>query len=216
MEYNDHMNRYLFAIHDLNNKLMLLYGYIRKLQQGNPPSHEKIDALIERINEMMKSLYSDYQPDFIHTPQLEALSREEILKLVDSLKEKSAKIFPDIDIKTQITNVHLNHEAKIEVERELLYQVIENAIENSRNANATEVQMNLSFELDSVVIELCDNGNGFKTHKKLERLIPQATGMMIIQGNMQSMGARLKYLENKSAGVTLQLIFPINPQTTPL
>jgi glucose-6-phosphate-specific signal transduction histidine kinase len=207
--YSGAMNRYLFTVHDLNNKLLLLYAHLWKHQQGKPPSKEQSDAVIVRINEIMASLYQDFRPGFENDRCLETLDQDEISSLIDCLRIKSAGIFPDIEIKAQTSSIKWENRQKIQINKDLLYQVFENAIENSRNAKSTEVHINLIFQPDHVVIELRDNGEGFKEHKKAERLIPHATGIIIIKENIRSMGAKLEYLENMDTGVTLQLIFPV-------
>ena len=203
------MNSYTFAIHDLNNKLMALYGLIRKYEQGTPPPNEKMDAVIERINEIMRSLYLDYRPELIAKKSLESMNQIELQEFLDFCKNKIANIFYDLEIKIQPSDKKWDQALFIQVDKTMLYQALENAIENSLNAKATQVKIQFELEDKHVVIKICDNGEGFKDQEKINRLLPRATGCFIIKENMRLMGAETNYVTDGPSGVTLKLIFPV-------
>ncbi len=203
------MNSYTFAIHDLNNKLMTLYGLIKNYKQGNPPKEEKVNAVIERINELMKSLYSDFEPSCIDRKKLESFNQSELQSFMDFSRNKLTKIFDDLEITTQSSWFEVENHLQIEADKHLLQQVIENAIENCRNAKATKVTMRAVWQDQQAVIEICDNGEGFKEREKPDRLISHATGCIIIKENMRAMGAETNYDVTNPSGVTLRLIFPV-------
>ena len=203
------MNAYTFAIHDLNNKLMNLYCLIRKYKQGNPPPCEKVDANIERINELVKSLYKDFHLESIGQKPFEIFNQDELYAFINSKSQKLSNLFDDVGIKINTPTHQWENNASIEIDKGLLYQALENAVENSQKAKATEIQINLVLKDQHLIVEMTDNGEGFKESEKIDRLLPHATGVMIIKENMRAMGAKAEYETNSSSGVTLKFIFPL-------
>jgi len=65
------MNRFSSYIHDLNNKLTIIYGALRSYKNGKKPPEENHEAVKARIQDIIHALHSainfeqPYQLDFI-------------------------------------------------------------------------------------------------------------------------------------------------------
>lgn len=188
---------------------MNLYCLIRKYKQGTPPPCEKVDANIERINELVKSLYKDFHLESIGQKPFEILNQDELYAFINSKSQKLNNLFNDVVIKMNAPNHQWANTASIEIDKDLLYQALENAVENSQNAKSTEIAINLLLKNQHLIVEISDNGEGFQQSEKIDRLLPHATGVMIIKENMRAMGAKAEYETNHSSGITLKFIFPL-------
>jgi signal transduction histidine kinase len=201
------MNRYSSYLHDLNNKLTILYGALRSCKNGNIPKDEKIEAVKSRIQDILRALNSEFQ--FEESQELEFLSlsceefRECLVQIIDRLKL--------IYIETNISFKEIPSDSKsnqyLKIENKLLYQILENAIENSVNANSSSIEITLSQNLNFTTIDILDNGTGFLTQSELKRESSKTSGMGIILENMKSMDAEASYSRGQPQGVKLTLLF---------
>lgn len=203
------MNKCQFYLHDLNNKLSLLYGLLTLSQKGAPLSVDRIDAVKCRINEIVKNLQQEIKFEVSENIQLTLLNRDEFCHFLDSTISKLTKIYCSLSINFSSLSETWGDDHKICIEKELLYQAIENAVENAFNAQAVGIEFNLYEKQKKVVLEISDNGQGFNDIENAnnEQPFPQATGMHIIRENMKRMGAKAVYTQNHQTGTTLSFHF---------
>lgn len=202
------MNKYSSYLHDLNNKLTLLYALLSRRKNENPPSEEKINAVKERINEIVKCLYTEFQFELDQSLNLSSCTQEDFNKYLSFVITKLRRIYTEVWITFEDQLKVTDSEILINFDKNLLYQAIENAVENSKNAKALLIEIKAYQKDNHVCLELSDNGEGFKEIEKIERLLPEASGVNIIKGNMEMMGGMAEYQSNSAGGVTLTLVFP--------
>lgn len=209
MEYPEQdMNKYASYLHDLNNKLTLLYALLSRRKNENPPSEEKINAVKERINEIVKCLYTEFQFELDQSLNLTSFTCEDLIQYLSFAITKLRRIYPEVWITFENNVKDTQFSTFINFDKNLLYQAIENAVENSKNAKALLIEIMLYQKENYVCVDLRDNGEGFQEIEKIDRLLPEASGMNIIKGNMQIMGGIAEYRSNPEGGVTLSLLFP--------
>lgn len=200
------MSRYLSYVHDLKNKLTLLYAISKKARQSQPLSDDKVNAVIERINEILKILSSDFDFETEGVISLKSYGLNELNEFILSAINKVKLLYPEISI--EYSKLCENWNNKINFDKDLLYQVLENAIENSNNAQARKIELSLLKENEFIVIKLSDNGEGFKNDIVDPRLpANQVCGINIIRQNMKRMNGEAFYESSTLGGVSLNLKF---------
>lgn len=202
------MNKYASYLHDLNNKLTLLYALLGRRKSETPPSDERIAAVKERINEIVKCLYTEFQFEVDQSLNLSSFTIEDFRKYLTFVVSKLRRIYPEVWITYEESFNENDIDLMINFDKNLLYQALENAVENSKNAKALLVEFKVYQKDNYLCLDLCDNGEGFKEIEKIDRLLPEATGMNIIKSNMVFIGGMAEYKSNPQGGVTLTLLFP--------
>jgi len=202
------MNKYASYLHDLNNKLTLLYALLGRRKSATPPSDERIAAVKERINELVKCLYTEFQFEVDQSLNLSSFTIEDFRKYLTFVVSKLRRIYPEVWITYEESFNENDIDLMINFDKNLLYQALENAVENSKNAKALLVEFKVYQKDNYLCLDLCDNGEGFKEIEKIDRLLPEASGVNIIKGNMVLMGGMVEYKSNIQGGVTLTLLFP--------
>jgi signal transduction histidine kinase len=201
------MKRYSSYLHDLNNKLTIIYGALRSYKIGKTPSEEKIDAVKARIQEIIQALNSEFQFEEEHRTEFLNLSFVELRETLHLMIEKIRSIYLGTSLSFNDVNGDSIFNQFIKIEKNLLYQILENAIENSVNASSSSVQISLIQEIHSIKIEIKDNGTGFKENSQLEETVVKTCGIGIIKENMRMMDGEAAYFTNNPQGVTLTLLF---------
>ena len=174
------MNRYSSYLHDLNNKLTIIYGALRSYKNGKIPPEEKIEAVKARIQDIIHALNSEFQfeefkNDFLTLSFVEL--RENLLLMIEKLR----LIYLGTSLSFNVVNEGSTFNQFIKIEKNLLYQILENAIENSVNASSNSVQISLIQELHSTKIEIKDNGTGFMENSQLEETVVKTCGIGITE-----------------------------------
>jgi len=200
------MNRYSSYLHDLNNKLTIIYGALRSYKNGKIPPEEKIEAVKARIQDIIHALNSEFQfeefkNDFLTLSFVEL--RENLLLMIEKLR----LIYLGTGLSFNVVNEGSTFNQFIKIEKNLLYQILENAIENSVNASSNSVQISLIQELHSTKIEIKDNGTGFKENFQKKETVLKTCGIGIIKENMRIMDGEANYFTNNTEGVKLTLLF---------
>ena len=201
------MKRHSAYLHDLNNKLTIIYGALRSYKNGKVPPEERIEAVKARIQDILKALDTELQFDGSHELEFRTLSCEEFKESLNLMVEKLKLLF--LETKISFKEIQSGQELQqyIKIEHQLLYQVLENAIENSVNANSSSIEITLSQNLNFTTIDILDNGTGFLTKSELKRESSKTSGMGIILENMKSMDAEASYSTVQPQGVRLSLLF---------
>lgn len=203
------MNKSKSHLHDLNNKLLILYGLLNMSQKGSFVDGDRVDAVKSRINEIVKSLHKELKLEGPDNIQLTLLNRNDFCNFISHTVSKLRRIYCDLSINFTSSSEIWAGNHMISIEKELLYQAIENAVENACNAKAIAIEFNLNEKQEQIILELIDNGQGFKDFEKMnsERPSSDATGMHIIKENLKQMGAHAVYAQNIQTGVTLSFVF---------
>jgi signal transduction histidine kinase len=201
------MNRYNSYLHDLNNKLTIIYGALRSCKNGEIPPEKKIDAVKARIQDIIHSLKSEFQFEEELEMEFMALSSEELRVTLLSMIEKLKLIYLGTSISFNDVNLNPKLNPFIKIEKNLLYQILENATENAVNASSSSIEITLTQNLKSTKIEIEDNGTGFKEDSLLEKADDVTSGTGIIKENMRLMDGEASYSTRNPQGVKLTLLF---------
>lgn len=201
------MNRYNSYLHDLNNKLTIIYGALRSCKNGEIPPEKKIDAVKARIQDIIHSLKSEFQFEEELEMEFMALSSEELRVTLLSMIEKLKLIYLGTSISFNDVNLNPKLNPFIKIEKNLLYQILENATENAVNASSSSIEITLTQNLKSTKIEIEDNGTGFKEDSLLEKADDVTSGTGIIKENMRLMDGEATYSTRNHQGVKLTLLF---------
>jgi nitrate/nitrite-specific signal transduction histidine kinase len=194
-------------IHDLVNKLAVLNAHIFVHERSPALKNPEVKALMDRIDQIVFKLYHSINKSAEN--QYEVVNPQSLQRFVGEQVEKLTKLFPMVSLSFNgnPTTEHAN--ASIIIEENCLYQILENAVENSHNAGATAIGIQISIHKMNFQISLTDNGRGFKqTEKNEKRFLPVGMGTKIIRENMKSMEGEAIYNMNPGGGVILHLIFP--------
>lgn len=199
------MSRYLSYVHDLKNKLTLLYAISRKASQTENLSDDKVNAVIDRINEILTILSSDFDFESEGIISLLPYGQNDLDEFITFSINRMKPLYSNISI--DYLKLAESWDEKIHFDKDLLYQVIENAVENSNNAQAKKVELSLLKEKQFVVIKISDNGTGLKNIVNPRLPNAQVCGINIIQSNMKRMNGEAVYGPSSSGGVSLTLRF---------
>lgn len=206
LEYDSAMSHNHY-IHDLNNKIAILSSMLRCCKLGAIPPDEKINAVTDRIHEIITSLYQHLETQNIKEMPCYKCDKDEFIIVISTFIRKLTNIF-----KVELTFTHDSEswdEQRVSINRDLLYQVLENAIENSANAFAKKISISLVKKNDYIVLELQDDGVGFKSpiERKSPRIIPKSMGKIIINENMERMNGKALYQDLSPQGASVSLVF---------
>jgi signal transduction histidine kinase len=174
-----------------------------------------INTNIMRINDIVNSAYIH-----LHAKEetKQAITNSSIKDFLDSMDVlvDAVKLIFSVEIQNEVLD--FRPPAKnIEITKsiDLILQIMENAVGNSINANATKIYVRVLQVDTNCIIELVDNGVGGKPKEEsplLQKtsLIPHGIGTKIITKNMSDMNGKAEWhsrLDN--TGMILRLYFPM-------
>lgn len=200
-------------LHDIRNKLTLISGQATILSRKyGPEDFVPIQTNIMRINELVNNAYTYLSTNDSTPPVLQTSSTNEFLMQLNVLVETLKLIFP-LEIVNEVLDFKTNQDFKICHNNDLILQIMENALGNSIDANATKIYTRV-LEVDSkCIIELVDNGQGrAKEQHPLQKasVIPHGIGTKIITKNMTDMNGKAEWIPRlDSSGMILRLYFPM-------
>lgn len=156
--------------------------------------------------------------------------RVQVEEYILSLKEKLAPLCQQRGIQFSAVIAPNCASANILIDREQIYQVIYNLVQNATHAladiNSTSKKIELSARLhdNSVCLSVEDNGSGIKP-ENLEKIFEpffstkkmgegSGLGLAISYGVMQMHGGQIQVKSTKDAGTTFTLVFPQEKQAS--
>lgn len=200
------------CLHDIRNRLAIISAHTSLLaKKYGEEDFIPIKSNVSRINVLINDAYERLQDSSnLNIQQIElnefANQMHIILKGIEELfsSYKNDLIAPEL---TKLGS------GKIEFNSSLMNQILENAIGNSVKANATKIHVRLFEFKDECIIEVVDNGSGFKDNDQfLETYskIPHGLGTHVIMQNMKTLKGKTIWKERlDSKGVILRLVFSI-------
>lgn len=199
-------------LHDIRNKLTLISGHTSLLaKKYGAEEFAPINTNIMRINELVNEAYLHLNADKDSACCLSATIKD-FLNHLDGLANALKLTFP-IEIQNEVTDYRPATDFEIDYNANNLFQILENAIGNSLNANATKVYVRVLDVGNFCIMELVDNGHGkSKETPELQKasLIPHGLGTKIITKNMQNMNGKAEWAPRfDGTGMVLRLYFPI-------
>ncbi len=215
--------------HEINNPLAGIRNAFELFKSAVPPEDENyellelIDREIERISRIVLQMYQLYRRSPSRPSEF---SMAQILGEVISLLENVAKkrgVHLACDLGSGPANVFL---AEGEV-KQILYNLIRNALQASPEEEAVSVQ--LSHDDEEVAVHVYDRGAGisedvlsrifdpFFTTKHGSDEAGMGLGLSVSRSLIEAMGGRIEVASSKNKGATFSAVFPrrVEPSGAP-
>jgi signal transduction histidine kinase len=200
----------LTYLHDIRNKLTLISGHTAILSKkyGEEDFHAIRTNLI-RINDIINDAYRFMQDGYEESKL--SFTPIEFIRQMDLLTETISFLYP-IEVINETRDYRPRSEFSIDFNINLIFQVIENAIDNSLKAKSTKLIIRLFETGNNCVFEIVDNGMEKKqTGSSFEEgsIIPHGIGKEIMNDNMKKVDGKIEWnrrLDN--SGMIVRLYFP--------
>lgn len=203
-------------LHDIRNKITIVNAHTTLLSQKyHDEEISVITANMMRINDLINEAYKEFKL----LPAIEQssndndeISLKEFTNKIDLIVESLSLSFP-LEINNLMLSTEFKPASKIAFNLHSIMQVLENAIDNSLKANSSKLNVRISENESSCVIELIDNGSGIsplnKTNKDFSA-IPHGLGKKFMIENMQKMNGTVEWCPRMDgSGMIVRLYFPI-------
>lgn len=200
----------LTYLHDIRNKLTLISGHTSILSKkyGEEDFHAIRTNLI-RINELINDAYRFMQEGYEECRL--SFTPIEFIRQMDLLTETVSFLYP-IDVINETRDYRPKNEYKIDFNINLVFQVIENAIDNSMKAKSTKLMIRLFESDNNCIFEIVDNGSEKKhleTSFEEISIIPHGIGKEIMIENMKKVDGKIEWSRRlDNSGMIVRLYFP--------
>jgi K+-sensing histidine kinase KdpD len=200
----------LTYLHDIRNKLTLISGHTAKLSKkyGEEDFHAIRTNLI-CINELINDAYRFMQEGYKECKL--TFSPIEFIRQMDLLTDTISFLYP-IEVINETRSYKPRSEFNIDFNTNLVFQVIENAIDNSLKAKSTKLIIRLLESGNNCIFEIVDNGSLAKqAGSSFEEgsIIPHGIGKEIMNENMKKVHGKIEWSRRlDNSGMIVRLYFP--------
>ena len=203
----------LTYLHDIRNKLTLISGHTALLSKKyNEEDFAPIRTNLSRINEIINDAYRFMQTQLDQAPN--AISETDFIKQLDLMTDAVALLYP-ITMKNEVRDFHPRGKFEVDFDIGMIFQVIENAIDNSLKAHATKLNIRLLESGDNCIYEIVDNGTKKQVATEAanqapeDSIIPHGIGKEIMLENMNKVHGRIEWTRRlDQTGMIVRLYFP--------
>lgn len=195
-----------FHFHDLKNKLGTVFFMLECSRRGRVLNDQQVSAVYERIQEILTeiSLCLKLEPVKL---SLEAYGHEDFYHFLEFAVQKLSNLYPEMKLTLNNDLGKWPEDVSVSLSKKKLFQVLDNAVENSKNALASQVQLTLTVQGSQPSLILSDDGEGFRSAKKPVSQIKLISGLKIISENLKEMKAVGAFSENPEGGAKLTITF---------
>jgi signal transduction histidine kinase len=204
----------LTYLHDIRNKLTLISGHTALLSRkyGEDDFHP-IRVNLVRINEIINDAYR-FMQEQLRENKL-SLTAAEFVKQMDLMTDTVGLLYP-VEIKNEVRDYRPRAEFEVDFDIGLVFQVIENAIDNSIKARSTKLIIRVFESGNQCIYEIVDNGIEKKSVEKTEHkghddisIIPHGIGKEIMMENMRIVHGKIEWIRRiDHSGMIVRLYFP--------
>lgn len=200
----------LTYLHDIRNKLTLISGHTNILSRkyGEADFHA-IKTNIIRINELVNDAYRFMQEGYQDCRL--SFTPTEFIRQMDLLTETVALLYP-INIVNETRDYRPREHFNIDFDINLIFQVLENAIDNSLKAKSTKLIIRILESGNNCVFEIVDNGIEKPKIDPLlleTSIIPHGIGKEIMIENMKKVHGKIDWTRRiDHSGMIVRLYFP--------
>lgn len=200
----------LTYLHDIRNKLTLIAGHTSILSKKyGEEDFLPIKTNLSRISELINDAYIHLKEE--NQDLQSSYSPDEFIEQLYSMAESVKKLFP-VDIKNEVKDYRTRESYTVALNPKHIFQVIENAIDNSFRAKSTRVIVRLLDTGPNCILELVDNGvekTTTMTSPVEVSLIPHGIGKEIMINNMKNAGGKVEWIRRlDNSGMVVRLYFP--------
>lgn len=197
-------------LHDIKNKLALISGHTSILEKKyGEDDFTPIRTNIMRVNDIINDAYRFMQQQLDDSNV--TLSNIDFIKQLDLMTDAVALLYP-IEVKNEVHDFHPRGTFEVEFDIGLIFQVIENAIDNSLKAKATRLNVRMLESGNFSIFEIVDNGTQKENSPKVVvagSIIPHGVGKEIMIQNMQKVGGKVEWTRRiDHSGMIVRLYFP--------
>ena len=186
-----------YLTHEIRNSLGVIYGYSKTLKSEK----EKVDKVNQEINFLSAMMES-----FLNFSKPVTVNKNEKIDLVDLINRISAE--KNIKIKLNKNKI------EIENDQTLVNSIFSNLILNSREAGATEINIDFQGKVDLEII-FSDNGKGINNKIKEKIWYPFFTtkrkgtgmGLAIVRKIINTLNGEISLLKSDKNGTSFKIIF---------
>lgn len=167
LEEQERKNRFIMGIsHDLRTPVAIIKGYTEAISDGIISGKEETSNTLNlilskttQLEEMINSLINFIKMD--STMMRETLVPQSITELIINFANES-QITSNVFKRTVLTNIQLDKDIKVPLNKQLVNRVFENIISNAiRYTNeGDKIWINSWYDVNSVFIEIRDSGIG--------------------------------------------------------
>lgn len=187
-------------VHDLNNKMALMKNFLYLKERGFENTMEEMIPILDRIDEILQEL--GRVNDIEIRENVKLVTASEFCERVSDLIKVHQSIYPNLHLdfirEGQIETPYL----RIPFEKNLLSQIIENALDNALNAGARNVLLKIRAQKEYMFFQILDDGLGFKGSRG-NKFSPVGFGTRIIALNCRRLGVECHYRSSEGKGTKL-------------
>lgn len=200
----------LTYLHDIRNKLTLISVHTGVLSKkyGEEDFHAIRTNLI-RINDLINDAYLFMQQGYEECRLI--FSPIEFVRQMDLLTDTISFLYP-IEVINETRDYKPKSEYNIDFNINLVFQVIENAIDNSLKAKSTKLIIRLFESGNNCIYEIVDNGSSAKQAESTFEegsIIPHGIGKEIMNENMKKVHGKIEWTRRlDNSGMIVRLYFP--------
>jgi len=208
--------------HEINNPLAGIKNSFLLVKDGIPTTHRyydyvrRIETEIERIARIVRQMFDLYRPqqDSVRSFPADIAIGDVVALLKTNCREHDITI--DVEINAPALNVALSESSL----RQVLYNVIQNAVDAS--APGSTVRVRAVSEQQKLTIKVIDQGQGipegirtkifepfFTTKSGLERS-GLGLGLSVSKGLVEAMGGKLDFESTVGKGTTFAIVLPLD------
>ena len=198
-------------LHDMRNKLTLISGQTAILSQKyGEEDFLPIKINLVRISEIINDAYRSLKDNKEEKKIL--YNSHEFIGQMDLITETVRLLFP-VEFKNETCDFIPKNLFNVEFNIGQIFQVIENAIDNSIKANSTKLIVRIFETSSHCIYEIVDNGTG-KTETEPSfiegaSIIPHGIGKEIMMQNMQNIQGKIEWTRRLDySGMIVRLYFP--------
>lgn len=195
--------------HYLHDNLGQNLGYLRmKLEQfsNHPFLMKKEDDFRAELKQMKDVADQSYQ---IVRSKLEICMPDSTPLLTNFLQEHAKRVAQRSKIEIKFTSHGISKPVPVELQRAVFY-VFQEALSNvEKHARATNVDVVLNWDKDTLKINVADNGTGFNIFQ-ISR--DKHFGLQIMQERISAAGGIIEFNSSQTSGTSIEINAPITPQ----
>lgn len=177
-------------LHDgLGQQLLLIKNKVVK--NNDDEAKRLVETAIEEVRGISRDL---------HPFQLQEMGITKAIEMTLSQIDENTTLF----ISSEIDNIDNIFDKKQEVN---IFRIVQEALSNIiKHANAEASKVTLKRNLNSIVLEIKDNGIGFDFSEKYQNI--KSLGLKTLLERTKFLNGQMKVTSKKSQGTTLEFIFP--------
>lgn len=201
----------LTYLHDIRNKLTLISGQTAILSKKyGEEDFLPIRTNLVRISDIINDAYHHLNDGKESGPIL--FTPKEFIRQLDLLVDAAQLLFP-LEFTNDVRSYNPKKFFNIEFNVNQIFQVIENAIDNSLKANSTKLIVRLFDTNSHCIFELVDNGTEKNSPEEnsyeVSSSIPHGIGKEIMINNMENHHGKIEWIRRlDDSGMIVRLYFP--------